>query len=292
MKVKQYILTIIYTALSAVLSAQTNSYSVTDDFNRKIDFQNIPQRVISLAPSLTEFIYLLDCEDKLVGNTTWCNYPKEANDIMKVGDMLTFNYETILSLKPDLLFITVEGNTKGSFDKLNELGLKTFILNPRNYNDIKNSLTKIAEVFQKTESARRIISSWDLKVDSVKKDNEEHDNYSVMIIVDLNPLFVAGENTFLNEYLQYTNLTNFASDSPLNYPVYSREEILKRNPDYIIYPSGGSEDESFLLEAYPEWNELEAFQNNHVIFVDRDMYFRPGPRFVKSLEDLSYKLLK
>ena len=272
------------------LVAQENTRSLTDALNRKISFEKTPTRVITLAPSLTEFIYLLNCDDKLIGNTLYCNYPAEANEITKIGDMITFDFEKILSLNPDLLLITVEGNTKEAYEKLESFGLKTFVLNPRNINDIKKSLVLLSGIFSKEVLADSIIKNWDKEVEEVKKHNELNKSRSAMVIIDISPLMLAGKNTFINEYLEICNLDNITEASPSNYPVFSREEIIKRNPDVIIYPGNGTEDVGFLLSYYPEWNELKAIKNKKVIFVDRDTFSRPGPRFIKALEELSEKI--
>ncbi|NMB83144.1 MAG: ABC transporter substrate-binding protein, partial [Ignavibacteria bacterium] len=95
----------------------TNYDFIVDDLGNSFQFENPPKRVIALAPNLTEFIYDLGLQHYLVGNTTYCDYPEDAKLKDKVGDMLTFNFEKILTLKPDLIFITVEGNTKETYDK-------------------------------------------------------------------------------------------------------------------------------------------------------------------------------
>ena len=272
------------------LSAQGNKRSVTDALNRKIFFDTVPKRVITLAPSLTEFIYLLHCEDKLVGNTLYCNFPPEANEITKIGDMITFDYEKILSLDPDLMLITVEGNTKESFNKIESFGLKTFVLNPRSINDIKKSLTLVSEIFHKEELADSIIISWNSELEIITEQHNKEMQRSAMVIIDVSPLMLAGKNTFINEYLEICNLTNITEDSLDNYPVFSREEIIKRNPDIIIYPGDGTEDVNLLLSYYPEWKELKAVKNNNVIFVNRDSFSRPGPRFIDALKELSVKI--
>ncbi|MCL6100641.1 MAG: ABC transporter substrate-binding protein, partial [Bacteroidetes bacterium] len=102
------------------------NFKVKDDLGNSISFSKPPQRIITLAPNLTEMIYDLDLGKNLVGNTTYCDYPAAARNVDKVGDMLTFNFEKIVTLKPDIVFITVEGNTKETYEKFGELGIKNF----------------------------------------------------------------------------------------------------------------------------------------------------------------------
>lgn len=276
--------------LSSSVYSQKINFSVTDDLGRKISFSKTPQRVISLSPAITEYVFALKCEDKLVGNTTYCDYPAESKKITKVGDLLTFDFEKIISLNPDLILVNVEGNTKETFERLNELKLKTFVVNPRNFADIKKDMIKISEIFSVEKLAQKIISDWEKDAELVIEKNKNRKNLSTMIIVELSPLMLAGKNTFLNEYLDLCNLNNITSSSTQNYPIYSREEIIVQDPDLIIFPSSGSENLDFILSYYPEWSELQTFKKKNVIFVNRDLYFRPGPRFVEALKDLSQKI--
>lgn len=262
--------------------------ALVDDLGVSFVFDNPPKRVISLAPSLTEMIYALDAYEALVGNTLFCNYPPEAKEVEKVGDLLTFDYEKILQLKPDLIFISVEGNTKAAYDKFSELGLKIFVSNPRDYAGIKKSFRDISHIFNKEEKARKIISSWDSTITSIKKRAANFKPQTVMFMVDLQPAYLAGRNTFINEMIEFCGMKNIAAESPLNYPVFNREEILNRNPDYIFYSSDLKEDIN-ILEIYPEWSEVNAIKNHNFIVVDRDLFSRPGPRYIEAIKVLSEK---
>lgn len=285
MKYRFYILAILILMLGCNSSNNKKATKeiIVDDLGNKFEFSSTPQRIISLAPNITEIIYSLKLEKHLVGNTIYCNYPESAKQVEKVGDMLTFNFEKIISLKPDLIFITVEGNTKESYDKFNELGLKIFVSNPRNYQGIKKTYQDIGKIF--SINTEQTIHSWDSTINKIKNESMKL-NKSAMYIVELSPLMIVGPNTFLNEYLTICGLKNIAEDSPLNYPIYNREEVLKRNPDYIIYPTDGNDNLEKIKSAYPEWKNLSAVKNNNVIFVNRDLHLRPGPRFVNAVVDL------
>jgi len=262
---------------------------IEDDLGNKFTSDTIPQRIITLAPNLTEIVYELGLEKKLVGNTLYCNFPAEAKGIEKVGDMLTFNYEKILTLKPDLIFITIEGNTKETYDKFRELGLKIFVSNPRNYEGIKKTVTDFGKIFGIEPLTKEKISSWDSTIANIKSTSKNENQKTAMFVVELRPLMLAGKNTFLNEFLMFNGLKNITEDSPVNYPLFSREEILKRDPDYIIIPTDNGE-KTRVEQVCPEWNNLKAVKNNNIIFVDRDLYSRPGTRFIEAVKDLYSKI--
>ena len=261
----------------------SESFAVKDDLGNSISFSKPPQRIITLAPNLTEMIYDLGLGKNLVGNTTYCDYPAAARNVDKVGDMLTFNFEKIVTLKPDIVFITVEGNTKETYEKFGELGIKIFVSNPRNFTGIKKTYLDLGKIFGIEEKAKRKVAAWDSLVTKLSTESKNYPEASAMFLIDTKPVMIAGKNTFINEYLEICGLKNIAADSPLNYPMFSREEILRRNPDYIIYPTGSNEDFLSVLKIYPEWKNLNAVKNHHVLFVDRNLFTRPGPRFVQAV---------
>jgi iron complex transport system substrate-binding protein len=281
------LLGILFISCSKEKAVSTAKSEIVDDLSVRFVFQDAPKKIISLAPNITEMIYDLGLENHLVGDTKYCDYPEAAKRIEKVGDMLTFNFEKIVFLKPDLIFITVEGNTKETYDKFRELGLKVFVSNPRNYAGIKKTYSDIARIF--SIDTEKKIAGWDSTVASIKEQNKSL-NKNAMYVVEIKPIMLVGKNTFINEYMQFCGLKNIAEDSPANYPLFNREEVLKRNPDYIIYPTDGNEDSGKIKNAYPEWNRLSAIKNGNIIFVNRDLYSRPGPRFIEALKDLFNQL--
>lgn len=265
-------------------------YKIKDDLGTEFFFEKEPERIVTLAPNLTEFIYKLNLENKLIANTLYCNYPPEARRKPKAGDMISVDYEKIVALAPDLIFITVEGNSKGSYEKLKSLGYKVFVSNPRDYEGIKKTLSDIAFIFNKTDQAERIIKNWDIRLENILLQSKNRRKLSGMFAVSLNPIMLCGENTFMNEFLVYTGLYNIAAGSPMNYPVFSREKILSIDPDIMIFAEEKASDLKYLTDIYHEWKDLKAIKMGYVITVDPDLYFRPGPRFITALESLNEKI--
>lgn len=266
---------------------QDSERIIVDDLGYEHVIGRVPRTAVTLAPNLTEMIYKVGAEDKLIGNTTYCNYPPEAKEIENVGDMLSINHEKLLTLKPDIVFITVEGNTKATFDKLKDLGLEVFISNPRDYNGIKKTFMDFARIFKRTRKADSIISTWDYTVDSITSVSSNRPEYLTMFLVSFQPIMVAGKNTFINEFLNFCNLKNIVDDVELNYPFLSREEVLSRNPEIIFHTQHSYDNLGEIKLLYDEWINLNALRNNRIYYVDPDLYFRPGPRFVEALKNLN-----
>lgn len=266
-------------------SDKSGSIVFIDDLGNKVELNHYPERVISTAPNLTEVIFSIGAGELLVGRTQFCNYPPEVEQIQVIGDMLRINYEKIVELKPDLIFLTVEGNTKESYDKLKTLGLNVYVTNPRDLKGIIHSIKTISEILNKKQNGDSLIQQINFKLNEIKKKN--FDRKSAIFVVSLYPLIIAGRNTFINEILEMVNLFNIAPESISNYPVLSREEVIIKNPDFIILSESKNLSEEYLLKIFPEWKGLSAMKKNQIIFVEPDLFFRPGPRVIQAIEYLA-----
>ncbi|PID58413.1 MAG: hypothetical protein CR986_07860 [Ignavibacteriae bacterium] len=287
------ILFILFLLLTTGCGKKENDNSqnyIVDDLYNKISLENVPKRIVTLAPNLTELVYAVGEGDKIVGNTTYCNFPETTKDKEKIGDLLTINFEKILSLKPDIIFMTKEGNSKSNYTKLKELGLNVFVSAPNNYRGIKKTLSDIGKIFHKTEIIDSITKSWDTRIDSVKKTHEKLLFNSALFLVSAKPIFSIGKNSFINELLNFAGLKNLSANTEISYPMLNREEVLVKNPDVLILYRTNKNDISEILEIYPEWNTLSAIVNNRVIFVNPDLYSRPGPRFVDAVVELNKRI--
>lgn len=257
-----------------------------DELGNEIIINSKLTKIISAAPNITEIVFAINAQSLLVGRTSFCNYPDEVKQISVVGDLLNLNFEKIVQLQPDLIFMTVEGNTKETYDKLNSLGVQIYVTNPRDINGIFNSIRNIAEVLDRKDTAENLIKSFKDRLEKIHNLNLK--KQSAMFVVSLAPLMVAGPNTFINDLMKKVNLENISPNSISAYPILSREEVLRKNPDWIILPEGYSMKE--ILENYPEWKNLSAIKKGKVIFVNPDLFFRPGPRFIEAVEFLVSKV--
>lgn len=288
--------TLLILILLLILSCSENNREIKeqdfiiDDLGNSFRFDESPQRIITLAPNLTEFIFDLGLENRLVGNTLYCDYPPEAKDIEKVGDLLTFNFEKILMLKPDLIFITIEGNTKETYDKFRELGLKVFVSNPRGFQGIKKTYLDFGRIFGLKNQVQSRIDEWNLTIARIRETADKLTKPTMYCAIELKPVMVAGKNTFINEILEICGGKNLAADLPQNYPVLNREEILKNDPDYLLFTAHMDDTIDNIVDTYPEWKSLSAVKNKRLLLIDRNLFGRPGPRFAEAVETL-FKLL-
>ncbi|MFN3134543.1 MAG: cobalamin-binding protein [Candidatus Kryptonium sp.] len=252
---------------------------IYDDLGREIEFDSPPQRIVSLAPSITETLFFLGVADKVVGVTRYCNFPPEAKSKTIVGGVIDPNYEVIVSLKPDLVIMTVEGNTRETFDKLTNIGFKVFVTNPRNFNGIFKTIFDIGKICGIEERANFLVDSLKKELERVKASNAGKIKPKIFVLLSLNPLMTAGKNTFINEIIENAGGMNIVGNLGQNYPILNREQILKVNPDMIILtePNIGKDE---LLRMFPEWRHIKAVKENKIFKIDPDILLRPSPRVV------------
>lgn len=261
-----------------------------DDLQRTVTLPAPARRVVSLAPSVTETLFAIGAGDHVVGVTNYCNYPPEAQRKQRVGGIVNANIEAIVSLKPDLILMSMEGNVRTDFDRLTALGIPVFVTNPRTLEDIFSSIHRIGQLTGKRDSAQRLVQTLRARTEAILAKTRQAPKHSVLLFVSLQPLIVVGNGSFLAELLERAGGRNTAAHAPSRYPMYSREAVLKDDPDVLIFLSDVLSDSADLVRRYPEWSTLKAYRRGNVFRIEADVVSRPGPRAVEGLEAL-YNLL-
>ncbi|MEO0152739.1 MAG: helical backbone metal receptor [candidate division WOR-3 bacterium] len=244
------------------------------------DLKSQNLRIISLVPSATDIIYLLNGDDVLVGISNQDYYKKE-----KVGDMINPDYEKIIKLKPSLVILTMPLHRKVA-QELSKLNIDTISISPESIEDIFNSILKLGKILNKEDRAKFVVDSLKSILDSLKVDKTLSGNKVFYEIWD-NPLWTAGNKTFINDILKFLNLENIFSDKEGYFSVLE-EEVIKRNPDIIIIAHSNVKIEDVKNRKF--WNNINAIKNNQVYIVDENLFNKPGPNFVSAIKFLKSTL--
>lgn len=261
----------------------------TDGIGRKIELTKKPERIVSLAPNITEILFALQLGNKVVGVTDFCDYPVEAGDKPKVGWLISPNLEKIISLQPDIVFATTEGNKPEIVDELERMNIKTYVLNPHNINSVLSDITAIGTVTGQGIVAREIVTSLSRRIDSIKKKALEGRPKRVIYLVSTDPVISAGPGSFIHDLILTAGGANVLSDSPIRYPRIDMEEIILKDPEVIIVPTDLIEQ---LQEWKKRWGGISAFKNGMVYPINPDIVSRPGPRIIEGLELISEYIRK
>jgi iron complex transport system substrate-binding protein len=258
--------------------------TVVDDLGRMVSLAGPAQHIVSLAPSITETLFAIDAGSQIAGVTDYCNYPAGAKTKPRVGGLVNPSVETIVSLKPDLILLSMEGNVREDFTKLQEVGVPVFVTNPRTLQGIRKSIGDLGTLTGRTREAAALARSMQGREDSVVA--LVTTTKTVLHLVSLQPLIAVGGRTFLNELIERAGGINIAADAASTYPTLSREAVVERDPDIIIIMSDILAAGTDLTTYFPEWATLRALRTKHIFTINADIVSRPGPRAVDGLEHL------
>lgn len=254
----------------------------------ELKMQKPPQRIVSLVPSITENLYELGAGEKVVGVTIYCNRPEDAKRKEKIGNMLEVNIEKIISLKPDIVFATVDDNRQQVVAKLRELGVVVFVFGrEENFNTVCAHFQVLAEIVNARAKAREILKDINMSMEKIVKKLRNLSPVKVFCQLGANPVVTAAEGTFIDEFIQLAKGINIAHSLPGRYIRYSREQVLKENPEVIIITSMG-EDTERERKNWSGFTQLQAARNNRIYTVDADLVCRPAPTvLIKGFEEIA-----
>ncbi len=249
-----------------------------------------PQKIISLNPSATETICALGGEDELIAVTSFCRYPEEVKSKDKIGTILEPDIEKIVSLRPDLVLATKEGNRKKTIEKIRELGIKVFTFDSiYRFEDIYERVSLSGRLLGRREEAGRLISDMKHRIEEIKGKVKGRPKVKVFWQYGLEPIITANKKTLANEMIELAGGSNIARDALLRYPRYSLEEVTIQNPEVIILTSM----ESFGEDALDNWRQFKsipAVKNNRIYLIDSDLVCNMGPRLIEGLEKIARAL--
>ncbi len=261
---------------------------VVDQLGRRMQIADHPERVIALAPSITEIIFSLHQEHRLVGVTLFSDYPPAARKLPKVGSYVQLDIEKIVSLKPDLCIGIRDGNPIALVRRLESLGIPVYAVNPTDLERVMETVDEIGSLLDSQEQAQRLTAAMHARVQAVKaRIAASRSRPRVFFQIGISPIVSAGTHTFINELIQLSGGVNIAA-GPVNYPRYTEEEVIRLKPDIIIITSmaRGVRFES-VKARWLRWKSIPAVRNGRIHLVDSNLVDRPSPRLVDGLEAMA-----
>jgi iron complex transport system substrate-binding protein len=258
---------------------------VQDALGRVVSLQSPPQKLIPLAPNLTEILYALGLGNRVVGVTNHCNYPPEVSLKPRVGSYISLNIERIISLSPDLVIGTVDGNEHYVLDLLEQARIKVFFVNPRTVTQVMEAILMIGQVCGASETAKELSGRLSQRVDRVLGLIGSRKRPLVFLQIHIQPIMSVNRNTVHHDVIRLAGGINMTSDEPITYPRISLEEVIRRKPDVIVISSmerGGRFEKT--RQEWFEWKSIPAVQDKRVHLVDSDLIDRPSPRLIEGLE--------
>ena len=247
-------------------------------------FSIYPQRIISLGPSITESIFLLGLEDRLIGVTQYCERPPQAKRKEKVGNVIEVNTEKIMTLKPDLVLATSLTNPK-SIEKLKSSGIRVVkFSSPKNFEELCEQFLMLGRITGHERTAEKIIEEVKARVSLLRGKVDGLSRPRVFIQVGAKPLFTVTGDSFVNDFIRFAGGVNIAQD--LRSGLFSREEVLRNDPDIIIIVTMGISGVNE-KEIWERYRTLKAVRENRIFIMDSYKLCSPTPlSFVEMLEEM------
>ena len=264
---------------------------VQDETGRSVRIPVPVRRVVSLAPSMTESIYALGMDELLVGDTDYCDYPADAAKKHKVGGAINPSLEEIAALKPDVVLVTKGLNRLETVEALDRLGIAAYATDPHTVDEIRSSVHRLAEVLGNAGAGEALDNELLQKETGLRERLQNVALKRVLFVVWTDPLISVGKQTFIADALSHAGAVSVVESSQ-DWPQMSLEEMVRLQPEVLVFASGHSEAVTRDVEALskrPGWNDLDAVKHRRFAVISEAVN-RPAPRLLSAVEDLARQL--
>ena len=274
---------------SIPVSAQNRVF--TDDLGFTTEMDAPPQRIISLAPNITEILYALDLGNKVVGVTRFCDYPPDAKKKEKIGGLVDPSLEKIITLKPDLI-IGFRGNPIRLLRRMNEFKLPVYVIEMgTGIDSVFKIIETVSQITWTEKKAAKLLHSLKFRYQNIISALEnETEIPKVFVFLHGIGLWTCGKDSFMDDLLTKAKGKNIAGDIKKKWLLFSQEQLIVQNPQFIIILS--KSPEGFLeakktISGQAYLRDLQAVVNNDIYFIDENLATRPGPRIFDALDNLA-----
>ncbi len=279
-------------------SLPSGGVTIVDSEGYSTTIPSTPQRIISIAPSVTPILYQIGVGDKVVGLTDYDNYPYnfsawfEAGNMTSIGGFSTPNMEIIASLQPDLIFTTNINDP--IIPNMRELGYKVIVVGPTSIQGIYDTIDMIGRATGAETEATSLVSMLQTEISNIQStiaNAHITDKPTVYYEVwyDSSGIMSAGSSSWINDVITTAGGINIFADQPQEYPSTSSEVIVDRNPSVILLPTNMGTGTPFYgsvadVKARPGWNTINAVKNDRIYVIDQDIFNQPNSRVAEQVK--------
>jgi len=267
--------------------ANVTPRTFVDAMGRTLFLAKAPSRVISMAPSLTEILFALGAEDRVVAVTQSCDFPSEAKRKTQLKGT-TPSIEQILALKPDLVLIPQGFIQPDLMQQLDRLKVPAFVLQASSLEDVLLQVQTVARMLERGQVGDALVRSIRQRMAVLRERLQSSSRPRVLYVLNSDPLQSVGPGSFIHQLIDLAGGVNIATEASSAYPRLSLEDVIARDPEYIVFPVGDEEgipvDEQ---EQWRRWQHVSAVKQNRLVSVPSVLIDRPGPRLIEGLERLA-----
>ena len=263
------------------------SVSAVDSLGRTITLETPAEKVISLAPHNTEILFYIGAGKKIVGTVHYSDYPEAALKIPRIGGYDKINLEQIITLKPDLVVAWKSGNDTRSVKRIEQLGFPVFYSDDHNIKGIAATMESLGKLTGLATQSLKLKKEFLNRYQALQDLNKNKAPIKIYYEVWQSPRYTLGGTHFSAEIFKICGGQSLFDDVAEKAPIVSLEAIITRNPQVIL--TGDRHGEQSLLELrgqWQQWPQIDAVKNQHIYYVDADIYTRSSPRALDAAEDL------
>lgn len=271
-------------SMTAALAEE--SLTVTDMFGREVTLTGPVTRIVAMEPSDCEILYALGCGDMLVGRGKYCDYPADVLALPALESGANTNLEEILALEPQVVVMSDMAHTKEQVELLAANGVKVITTNANSIAEVYESIRLLGQVTGKNAEAEAIVADMQATFDDIAAKSEKTDKTIYFEVMPLEwGLWSAGANTFMQEFAELCGMQNAFADMD-GWQAISQEQVIERNPDYIVLVTGMGDTAVDEVMGRQGWGDIEAIKNGKVFNADSYTMTRPAPRLKDAAMDL------
>ena len=293
MKLKDFgiciVLLSLFVSMVAGCQAQFQPGTYTDDAGREVVIDQIPQRIVSHSPSITEILFALGLDEKIVGVSDYGDYPDEATLKPSVGDYFNPSIERIVALEPDL--VLTDGHSE-SIKELESLGITFFVIDPKDIDGIFKDIELLGKITGTEGRAKRLIKDMQEVISYVSSRVKDAPKVRVLYIIDATDLtlpWTVGPGSFADALITMAGGENAAAKAEGAWVQFSLEEVVSSDPEIIILTAkhGTAFTSPETLKTHPAWRGISAVRQDRIYIIDGDLVDRSGPRIVQGLKEMA-----
>ena len=248
-----------------------------------------PERVISLAPHITELLFSAGAGNKVVGVVEYSNFPKAALDIDNVGRYNAINIEKIIQLKPDLIIAWKSANRPKDINKLTSLGLKVMFSDPNQLDDIPTEIRHFGRQLNTSKTANLVANQLEQQLKTLRQTYQSKPTISAFYQIWNAPIMTVNGKQFMSQALNLCGAQNSFANLPLLAAEINIESVIAKNPDVILL-GGEKTMQQTWLDHWKKWRTVKAVNNQHIYMLNADTFQRPTQRFIEGIEQLCQTL--
>jgi iron complex transport system substrate-binding protein len=271
--------------------SHAGNLNIIDEVGRKVSLSFPPRRIIALAPNITEILFSLGLDEEIVGISIHCNFPEQAKKKVRVGSYISLDFERILFLHPDLVIATGAGNTRDMVERLEKLGFPTYVIFPKNLDDILTSIRHIGQIVNREKEAKEIVEGMKKRSQRVSNLTKGLPRPRIFLQIGEAPLVTVGKGSFADNLIDLAGGENIAREEKEMYPRIGMEEILRRSPEVILISSMNPKgDYQRIIQEWSRWKMIPAVKHGRIHLINSDLVDRPSPRIIDGLEEIARML--